>query len=125
MKTKETLKKAFRTRIYGFVIHLVKLLSKLPKDPVTREIVNQLIRSGTSMGANYFEAIGASSKRDFQNYFSHCLKSSNETIFWLSVLKDAGIIPGGLLVEQEWLVDEAKELAKIFASSILTMKGKR
>lgn len=106
-------------------MRLVKFLSNLPKDNVTREIVSQLMRSGTSIGANYFEAQSASSKRDYQNFFSHSLKSANESKFWLTILSDTELIPKDLILECNWLLQETKELANIFASSILTMKGKK
>jgi four helix bundle protein len=83
------------------------------------------MRSGTSIGANYFEAEGASSKKDYQNFFSYALKSANETKFWLAILRDSNLIPRELLSECDWLLQETKELASIFASSILTMRGKR
>lgn len=89
------------------------------------EIKSQVTRSGTSMGANYFEAEAASSKKDYQNYFSHSLKSSNETKFWLACLKEAGLMSDDLLDEYDWLFNEAKEISSIFASSILTMKGRK
>jgi len=122
---KKILKQEFRQRIYRYVLRLVKFLSKLPKIPVIREIISQLMRSGTSIGANYFEAQGASSKRDYQNFFAHSLKSANETKFWLAILKDGNLIPKELTSECDWLLQETKELANILASSILTMKGKR
>jgi four helix bundle protein len=83
------------------------------------------MRSGTRIGANYFEAEAASSKKDYQNFFNHSLKSANESKFWLAILKDANLIPTNLINECNWLLQETKELANIFASSILTMKGKR
>jgi four helix bundle protein len=98
---------------------------KLPNGPVIREVKSQLTRSGTSIGANYFEARGASSKKDFQNFFAIALKSANESIFWLNVLKDVGFISKEIEKEHQDLVSETKEIAKILASSILTMKGKR
>lgn len=122
---RKILKQEFKKRIYKYILRLVRFLSKLPKIPVVREIVSQVMRSGTSIGANYFEAAGASSKKDYQNFFSHCLKSANETKFWLAVLRDANLIPKGLINECNWLLQETKELANIFASSIITMKGKR
>jgi four helix bundle protein len=71
-------KEEFKARIRAYVIRLVSFLSGLPKEPVIREVLSQLMRSGTSIGANYHEAIAASSKKDFQNYFNHSLKSANE-----------------------------------------------
>ena len=121
----EKIKLEFKVRLYRFIIRLLKFLTKLPNDPVIREIKGQLTRSGTSMGANYFEAKGASSKKDYQNYFSIALKSSNESIFWLAILKDGGLVPKMLMPECDYLIKERREIANIFASSILTMKGKR
>ena len=83
------------------------------------------MRSGTSIGANYHEAIAASSKKDFQNNFNHSLKSANETKFWLGVLIDAKLVPSALSADAVWLLQESTELANIFAASILTMKGKK
>ena len=98
---------------------------RLPNGPVIREIKSQLTRNGTSVGANYFETRGASSKKDFRNYFNITLKSANETLFWLSILKDAGFILREYEKEHQYLIAETKEIAKILASSILTMKRKR
>lgn len=122
---KDRLKEEFQERIYRYIMRLVKFISKLPKDNVTREIISQLMRSGTSIGANYFEAHSASSKKDYQNFFNHSLKSANESKFWLKILSDAGFVPRELLEESNWLLQETKELANIFAASILTMKGRK
>lgn len=118
-------KENFKLRIYRYVLRLIRFLTKLPNEPVIREIKGQLTRSGTSVGANYFEADAASSKRDFQNFFSHALKSANESKFWLAILLDSNLVPQNLIPEGKWLLQETKELADIFASSIITMKGKR
>jgi len=115
----------FKIRIYKYALRLLKFLSQLPDDPVIIEIKRQLTRSGTSMGANYFEAKGASSKKDYQNYFSIALKSSNESCFWLGLLKDGIVLPIDLKQECDSLLKETSEIAKIFAASILTMKKKR
>lgn len=117
-------KEDFKRRIKTYVIRLVSFLSGLPREPIFREILGQLMRSGTSIGANYYEAIAASSKKDFQNYFNHSLKSANETKFWLSVLIDTKLVPDAMSSDAVWLLQESIELANIFASSILTMKGR-
>ena len=125
MSDKERLKQEFKTRIYKYILRLVKFLNALLNTPVMRVIISQLMRSGTSIGANYFEAQSASSKKDYQNFFNHSLKSANESKFWLAVLIDSGLVPKNLQNECKWLLQETKELANIFASSILTLKGKR
>jgi len=122
---KDKAKDKFRKRIYDYIIRLVKFLGVLPKDQVTREIIAQLMRSGTSIGANYFEAKSASSRKDYQNYFNHSLKSANESKFWLNLLFDSNLVPKVLISECQWLLQETTELANIFASSIITMKGQK
>ena len=118
-------KREFKHRIYQYVLRLIKFLVKLPNEPVTVEIKRELTKSGTSVGANYFEAIAASSKKDFQNFFRYALKSANESKFWLAVLRDTGLISTSMLDECNYLLQETKELANIFASSLITMKGKK
>lgn len=122
---KDKIKNKFKIRIYQYVINLIKFLARVPNNLITIEIKKQLIRSGTSIGANYFEAEAASSKKDFQNFFRIALKSANESKFWLRVLKDSGSLPKILFSEHEYLFQETQEIAKILAASILTMKGKR
>lgn len=78
---KEAFKEEFKKRIYNFILKLIEFIDSLSNDRVCNIIANQLIRSGTSIGANYFEAKGASSKSDFSNFFSYSLKSANETKF--------------------------------------------
>lgn len=82
----------------------------------------QLLRSGTSVLANYVEANSASSKKDFINFFTHSLKSANESKVWLALLRDTR---KSSAAEVGPLLKELEEIANILASSILTLKGKR
>ena len=91
-------------------------------DSVSQIMGKQLLRSGTSVLANYIEATSASSKKDFINFFTYSLKSANESKVWLTLLKDVGKGEKGELV---WLLSELVEIANIFASSIITLKGKK
>ncbi len=115
----------FKRRIYQYVLRLIKFLSKLPGDPVLNELKKQLTKSGTSVGANYFEAISGSSRKDFVNFFTYALKSANETKFWLALIRDSGMIGADFMAECNELLIETKEIANIFASSILTLKGNK
>ncbi len=115
-------KTELKHRAYRYSIRLIEFLDKLPKDMSSEVIARQLLRSGTSIGANLVEAKGASSKRDFTNYFTHALKSANESLYWLGLLRDAKDVR---TPELEGLLQETKELANILGSSILTMKDKR
>jgi four helix bundle protein len=109
-------------RAYKYAVAIIEFLDTLPKDTSSQVIAKQLLRSATSIGANVVEAKGASSKKDFTNFFSHSLKSANESLYWLGLLRDAKKIDGPQL---QYLLNETKELANILGSSILTLKGKR
>jgi len=118
----EKFKNEFKKRLYNWVLKLIKFIDKLPKDSVSNVMGKQLLRSGTSILANYIEATSASSKKDFVNFFTYSLKSSNESKVWLTLLRDTS---KGDQKELEWLLKELIEIANIFASSILTLKGKK
>jgi four helix bundle protein len=68
---------------------IIEFAKELPKNIITIPIINQLIRAGTSIGANYCEAIGASSKKDFRNKIFICKKESQETKHWLRMITKA------------------------------------
>jgi len=112
----------FKRRLYQFVLRLIRFIEKLPENKTTRIIGDQLLRSGTSILGNYIEGKSASSKRDYINFFNHSLKSANESKVWLSILRDLNY---GDRKEVEWLLNELNEISCIFASSILTLKGKK
>ncbi len=115
-------KKEFKKRLYTFVLKLIEFLDNLPKDNVSKLIGDQLLRSGTSILGNYVEGQSASSKKDFINYFNHSLKSTNESKLWLSLLKDSKRAKPD---EVDLFLKELDEISRIFASSILTLKGKK
>jgi len=119
---KAKFKNDFKKRLYNWVLRLIKFIDKLPKDSVCQIIAKQLLRCGTSILANYIEANSASSRKDFINFFTHSLKSANESKVWLCLLRDTN---KGDKKELEWLLKELIEIANILASSILTLKGKK
>jgi len=98
-----------RTAIFGEDV--IKLCRTTKNDNLTSPILNQLIRSGTSVGANYMEANGASSKKDFRNKIFICKKEAQETKHWLRMLKSFSKEQLGI-VEKLW--KEAQELTLIF-----------
>ena len=118
----EKFKNKFKKKIYSWVLRLIKFIDTLPKDSVCQVMGKQLLRSGTSVLANYVEAKSASSKKDFINFFTHSLKSSNESKLWITLLRDTN---KGDSIELTWLLNELTEIANVLASSILTMKGKK
>jgi four helix bundle protein len=119
---KAKFKNDFKKRIYAWVLRLIKFIDKLPKDSICQVMGKQLLRSGTSILANYIEANSASSKKDFINFFTHSLKSANESKVWICLLRDTG---KGDKKEIAWLLKELIEISNIIAASIITLKGKK
>lgn len=119
----QKLKTDVRARSYQFALTIITCIDGLNKNDWSVQVIaKQLLRSATSIGANIIEAQAGSSKRDFTNYFSHALKSANETKFWLELLRDSGKSD---CKKSEELLQEAVQIANILGSSILTLKGKR
>ena len=119
---KSNFRDEFKRRLYNFVLKLIEFLDRLPKDNVSLRIGDQLLRSGTSVVGNYAEGQAASSKKDFTNYFNNSLKSTNESKLWFALLRDSKRAQPS---EVAWFLKELDEFGKIFASSILTLKGKK
>jgi len=101
-----------KKRTLNFSKELLRFVKKLPRNDENIILKKQLIRSGTSIGANVFESNGGHSKKDFANYMNIALKSANETIYWLDLL---GELNPSLLKEIDELNIEVGELTKIIA----------
>ena len=99
-------------RTAKFSENIIDLCKKAPKNVVSIPIIDQLVRAGTSMGANYAEANGASSKKDFKNKIFICKKEGIETKYWLRLLAKA---EASLAKECRILWQEAQELTLIFS----------
>lgn len=112
----------FKKRMYNFVLRLVRFIDKLPRSTVNEVMGKQLLKSGTSILANYVEANSASSKKDFINFFTYSLKSANESKVWLTLFRDTN---KANRKEIEWLIKELIEISSVIAAGILTLKGKR
>ena len=119
---KSKFKKDFINRLIKFSIKVLKLSEKARGKRVLWPIIDQLIRSATSIGANVIEAKASSSKKDYIHFFEIALKSANETIYWLIIFKN---VAPEFKREIEILYKDANEIAKIIASSILTMKKRK
>lgn len=111
-----------RQRAYRYSLDLIKFIDKLPRDFSSQIIAKQLLRSGTSIGANIVEAHGSHGRRDFANFFTHALKSANESKYWLGLLRDSQKAPKENV---EILLKETIELANILAASLITIRGKK
>jgi four helix bundle protein len=99
----------FKKRIYTLVLKILKSLEKLPKDNVTYKLSDQLIRSSTSVIANYVEGQSAISKKEFISFLQIALKSANESKLWLAMLKDMEKMKSN---ESEELLNEMNEISK-------------
>jgi len=107
---------AGRTQRFGIAV--VAYARRVPLTPVTRALISQVVRAGTSVGANYCEADGAESRKDFRHRIAICRREARETCYWLEMLATA--LPGGQRGSTE-LLQEAKELNLIFSASMRTL----
>lgn len=100
-----------RTAKFGeSIIHFIKTL---PQSAINIPLINQMLRSATSVGANYMEADGAESKKDFQHKIKICKKEAKETMHWLRMIACANDEKKSACRE---LWKEAKELVLIFSA---------
>jgi four helix bundle protein len=108
-----------RTKLFARrIIHLYSSLSKT--DVVAQVLGKQVLRSGTSIGANYREANRARSKAEFISKMGDCLKEADETLYWLELLLDEKIVPEKKL---QPLVGESNELVAIFITILKKARG--
>lgn len=110
--------KALEERTVTFSVTVIATCRALQKDVLLKPVLNQLIRSATSIGANYAEANNASSKADFKNKVFIAKKEANETRYWLNILEKASVDSDVSALQQE-----ALELNLIFQKIISTMKS--
>jgi four helix bundle protein len=106
-----------RTALFGEEI--IDFAKTLPHDRISNELVKQFIRSGTSIGANYMEADGAESKKDFRHKIALCKKEAKETKHWLRMISKAN---PDRKIECKNLWQEAQELTLIFSTIINTSR---
>ncbi len=103
-------------RTTRFSENIILVCKKVSKTTISSNIIDQLLRSGTSIGANYFEANGASSKKDFKNKIFICKKEARETKYWLRLLARTN---NELIVDCRKLWKEAHELTLIFSKIVI------
>lgn len=110
-----------KTKSYQFAIRVVNLYKFLVEDKKEFVISKQLLRSGTSIGANVREAEHAESKADFIHKLSIALKEANETEYWLDLLKETSYLNNSEYIS---IQVDIKEILKILISIIKTSKQK-
>jgi four helix bundle protein len=111
----------FSNRIIKFVARVIKLVDTISNSFAGKKIADQLIRSSTSVGANYEEAHGTASRADFAHKLQIVLKEARETRYWLCIVLEAGLAKEFSL---ETLVDEAGQMCAILGKSVATTRGK-
>jgi four helix bundle protein len=117
MKTDNVvLDKSFR-----FGLRVIKLYSHLRKNKVEKDLALQLLRSGTSIGANIEEAIGGSSRRDFVFKLEIAYKEARETKYWIRLFKESNLLEIKLA---DSFIKDCEEILKILTSIINSSKAK-
>jgi four helix bundle protein len=103
-----------KPRTKEFALRVIRMYSKLPRnDAVAQVLGKQVLRSGTSVGANYREASRGRSKAEFISKVGDCLKEIEETDYWLELLVDSGVVPSAKMAD---LLDETRQLIAIFTT---------
>ena len=115
-------KKEIRSWTIAFSVSIVKITKELEGKGIPFAIINQLLRSGTSIGANVHEGKSSSSEKELVRYLSISLKSANETEYWLKIIQEAYAFESELVNTCE---KELAELQKVLATIIIKLKSKQ
>lgn len=116
-------KRDLKERTKSFALKVIKLAERLPKGKTADILGNQLLKAGTSVGANYRAACRAKSTADFIPKMGTVEEEADETIYWMELLIDSGLARKDDLIP---LLDEANQILAITVSSIKTAKkGKK
>lgn len=117
----ENAKHTLRERSYKFGLAVIGLLDIMPNNRGAWVLGDQMIRAGTSIGANLVEASAASTRLEFKKYYEIALKSANETKYWLHLVKDSKMAKESII---DKLLAEVSELANMIGSSVIKLKTK-
>src|SRR6185503_6328997 len=114
--------KTFKTRTKKLAVEIIRQTEKLPKSRAADVISRQLLRSGTSVGANYRSACRAKSTADLVFKLSIVEEEADESVYWMELLVESSLVKAASLAA---LIDEANQLVAIVVSSSKTLKRKR
>lgn len=120
LKKKNLFKQQFKKRCFDFSLDILHLSEKLRDKRINWAILDQLVRSGISIGANVVEGGNSTSRKEFINYFQIALKSASETLYWLALLKE---INNNHIKEIDKLIGECTEVKKMISTIILNTKN--
>jgi len=110
-----------KARTKSFALRIIRLVGALPNDPATRVMGNQILRSATSVGANYRAACRAQSRPTFASKLAVVIEEADETLYWLELLGESGRVKPELLKD---LQKEGSELVAIVTASRKTAQNR-
>src|SRR5882762_7506729 len=108
-----------KARTRAFALRVIRLAESLPSTPTANVIRNQMLRCGTSVGANYRAACRAKSRADFVSKMGTVEEEADETIYWMELLIESGLVDKNRVAN---LFDEANQLVAIVVTSIKTAR---
>jgi four helix bundle protein len=111
-----------KERTKKLALAVIKIAEKLPNNSVGWTFTDQIIRSATSIAANYRAACRAKSDKDFVSKLETVIEETDETLFWLDMIEESNIIVDKTLIAP--LTKETNELLSIFVSSVKTVKSR-
>ena len=122
MESGKTFSANFKKRVYKLDLEIIAVIDKMPNnDFVSRRISDQLLRSATSVLANYIEAQSAISVKELIRYENISLRSANESKLWVALLRDSNRLDK---IKADLFLKELDEISKILASSIIALRKK-
>jgi four helix bundle protein len=110
-----------KDRTKHFALNVIKVVNLLPRTPVGDTIARQLVKAGTSVGANYRSACRGRSRSEFAAKIGIVEEEADESAFWLEVIADTGLLEGHLVLP---LLDEANQLVAIMVASRKSLNRK-
>src|ERR1700759_1571971 len=117
-----SLPEELRERTKKFALRVIRLFQVLPKNTEAQILGKQLLRCGTSVAANYRATCRSRSKAEFISRLGIVAEEADESVLWLELLEEVGILKHERLAE---IMKEAKELVAIFSTSLKTAKGNK
>ncbi len=120
IRKRNAFKQEFKKRCFKFSLSVLRLSESLRDKRINWSLLDQLVRCGTSIGANIVEGGNSTSRKEFINYFQIGLKSASETLYWLALLKEINEGKESLIDE---LIQECTEIKKIISTIILNTKS--
>jgi four helix bundle protein len=115
--------KDIKERTFNFAVSVIRLYQQINRRPgVTRVLIDQLLRSATSIGANVEEAQAGQSRADFVSKYAIALKEARETMYWLKLIRECD---GSTGISHDALLKEADEIARIIGRIIVNAKNRR